>query len=220
MSGTTDIDQLPLMNSNQQDGGHAVQMQVSEMNQPVDASIALKQLEMERDKITATQNTQGNQQQMSQQLTQNETNAIMSGINQASQGGMLSLPSRDIPMEPSKMKMDQESHVNYIPQQNMNQPDYIGNTQTADEIIMHHNSVKARENTIDTLFEELQTPILIGIIYFIFSIPSVRTFLFRSFPSLLNLDGNPTTGGIFYVSIVFGGVYYVINKLLKHFSAI
>jgi hypothetical protein len=211
MSGTTSIDELPMPGSN---GGGAVQMQVQEMNQKVDTSAAMQQLEAEREKL----NPPPQQQQQIPTLSQEETSQLVSGLQQASQHGALSLPTRDIPMDSNPVKMDQEARVNYIPESN-NQ-DYIGNTQTRDEIIAHNNLTKKREDTMDTLYNEIQTPLLIGILFFIFMIPSVRGFLFKSFPSLLQSDGNPTLGGYMYIATLFGGFYYVLNKLLHHFSQV
>jgi hypothetical protein len=218
MSGTTSIDELPLpgIGSNG-GGGGAVQMQVQEMNEKVDTSAAMKQLEAEREKLNMTANNATKPQQ-TPSLSQEETSQLVSGLQQASQGGVLSLPSRDIPMDSAGVKMDQEAHVNYIP--SSDKQDYIGNTQTADEIIMHSNKMKNREDTMDTLYEEIQTPLLIAILFFIFMVPSVRGFLFKSFPSLLQTDGNPTLGGYMYIATLFGLFYYILNKLLHHFSQV
>lgn len=215
MSGTTSIDELPMPGSNNgSGGGGAVQLQVQEMNEKVDPTLAIQKLEEERNQLNMVKKPP---QQMPA-LSQEETSQLVSGLQQASQGGALSLPSRDIPMDSNPVKMDQEARVNYIPQSN-NQ-DYIGNTQTADEIIAHNNKTKNREDTMETLYEEIQTPLLIGILFFIFMIPSVRAFLFKSFPSLLLSDGNPTLGGYMYIATLFGGFYYFLNKILYHFSQV
>lgn len=213
MSGTTSIDDLP-MTGNQNNG--AVQMQVQEKNEKVDSMVAMKQMEAEREKIDIANNM--NKQQQVPTMSQEETSNLVSGLQQASQGGVLSLPSRDIPMDSNNVNMDKEAHVNYIPNKVNN--DYIGNTETADEIIMHHNTVKKREDTMETIYEEIQIPLLISIVFFIFMIPSVKGLLFRSFPMLLQTDGNPTLGGTVYISGIFGLTYYILNKLLHHFSQV
>ena len=87
-------------------------------------------------------------------------------------------------MVSSQVAMDGEARVNYVPNSLPGQPDYIGNTQTADEIIAHSNKIKSREDTMESIYEELQTPLLIAIMFFVFMIPSVRAFMFKSFPIL------------------------------------
>ena len=114
--------------------------------------------------------------------------------------------------------MDQEARVNYVPEPK--ERDYIGNTQTTDEIIAYSNKMKSREETMDSIYDELQTPVLIGILFFVFMIPSVRSFMFKSFPMLLQTDGNPTLGGYVYIASLFGLIYYILNKLLYHFSQV
>ena len=132
---------------------------------------------------------QGQRLQTQNTLSQEE-GSLVSGLQQASQAGVLSLPSRDIPMVSSQVAMDGEARVNYVPKPPPGQPDYIGNTQTADEIIAHSNKVKSREDTMESIYEELQTPLLIAIMFFVFMIPSVRAFMFKS--PMLPRDGNPT----------------------------
>lgn len=214
MSGTTSIDELPMPGTT---NNSAVQLQVQEKNEKVDTALAMQQLEAERDKLNVV-NNQPQGQQAVPAMSQEETSQLVSGLQQASQRGALSLPTRDIPMDSNPVKMDQEARVNYIPESN-NQ-DYIGNTQTTDEIIAHNNKTKNREDTMDSIYEEIQTPLLIAILFFIFMIPSVRGFLFKSFPSLLEQDGNPTLGGYMYIASVFGVFYYVLNKILYHFSQV
>lgn len=237
MSGTTSIDELPLSGSSndpvqlqvggmvqgqahQQQGG-AGPVSTSIQNEKADSAAAMRKLEEERKQLDmAAQGRNVQQPQGQQQLSQEEASALVNGIQQASQSGALSLPSRDIPMVSSQVNMDQEARVNYVPAPPQGQPDYIGNTQTADEIIAHSNKIKSREDTMDSIYEELQTPLLIGIMFFVFMIPSVWGFMFKSFPMLIRDDGNPTLGGYIYISGLFALFYYILNKLLHHFSQV
>lgn len=234
MSGTTNLDDLPLTGS----PNDPVQLQVgitqpqglsqnhnqlpqavdsSIQNEKVDSAAAMRRMEEERKQLEVASHAQRAQ---TQSLSQEDASALVSGLQQASQAGVLSLPSRDIPMVSSQVAMDGEARVNYVPKPPPGQPDYIGNTQTADEIIAHSNKIKSREDTMDSIYEELQTPLLIGIMFFVFMIPSVRAFMFKSFPMLLQTDGNPTLGGYVYVAVLFGLIYYVLNKLMYHFSQV
>lgn len=215
MSGTTSIDDLPINMSSS--SGAPVQLQVQERNdnQGVNSEMAMRRMEEERKQIdmNVSTNIQNNVT-----MSQEDIKLLNSGLQSANQSGSLSLPSRDIPMTDSQVKMDQEARVNYVPVAKEN--DYIGNTQTTDEIITYSNKMKSREETMESIYEELQTPVLIGILFFIFMIPSVRRFMFKSFPMLLQTDGNPTFGGYVYIASLFGLMYYILNKLLHHFSQV
>ena len=210
MNGTTSLDELPVASG----GDNApVQIQVSEANSKVNMQ-DLQRLEDERKQL----DTAG-RAPPPVQMSQEETSQFVSGLQQASQTGMTSLPSRDIPMNQSQVNMDQAARANYVPQPPV-QNDYIGNTQTADEIIAHSNMKKQKEDTLDSLYDEIQTPLLIAILFFVFMIPSVRGLLFRSFPMLLKTDGNPTLGGYLYIAGLFGACYFILNKSLIHFSQV
>lgn len=218
MSGTTSIDDLPLAGSS----NDPVQLQVQSntaQNEKIDTAAAMQRLEEERKQLDLA--SQGHRaQQPSHQLSQEEASNLVNGLQKASQAGVLTLPSRDIPMVNSQVNMDQEARVNYVPQPQSTEPDYIGNTQSADEIIAHSNKIKSREDTMDSIYDEIQTPLLIAIMFFIFMIPSVRAFMFKSFPMLLQTDGNPTLGGYVYIAGMFGLIYYVLSKLMFHFSQV
>jgi hypothetical protein len=227
MSGTTSIDELPIAGS----PNDPVQLQVSGAppqlpqaqdssirNEKVDSAAAMRRMEEERKQLDVS--AQGQRIPAQHALSQEDASSLVSGLQNAAQAGVLSLPSRDIPMVSSQVAMDGEARVNYVPQPPTGQPDYIGNTQTADEIIAHSNKIKSREDTMDSIYEELQTPLLIGIMFFVFMIPSVRSFMFKSFPMLLQTDGNPTLGGYVYIAGLFGLIYYVLNKLMFHFSQV
>jgi len=210
MNGTTSLDELPAAPV----GDNApVQLQVTEANSKVNMQ-DLQRLEDERKQLDTVGTSQP-----PVQMSQEQTSQFVNSLQQASQTGMTSLPSRNIPMDQSQVNMDTAARANYVPQPTIH-TDYIGNTQTADEIIAHSNMKKQKEDTLDSLYDELQTPMLIAILFFVFMIPSVRALLFKSFPMLLKTDGNPTLGGYLYIAGLFGTCYFVLNKTLIHFSQV
>jgi hypothetical protein len=210
MEGTTSLDDLPVMSNND---NAPVQLQVSEANTKVDVK-DLQRLEDERKQLDSMRT--GPQPPP---MSQEQASQFVQGLQQASQTGMTSLPSRDIPMNQSQVNMDEVARANYVPMPKQNN-DYIGNTQTADEIIAHSNMKKHQEDSLDSFYDEIQTPLLIAILFFVFMIPSVRALLFKSFPMLLKTDGNPTLGGYLYIAGLFGTFYFVLNKALVHFSQV
>ena len=71
----------------------------------------------------------------------------------------------------------------------------------------------------DIIFNEIQTPIFIAILFFLFQIPFINQLLKRfAFLSIYNLDGNFNFKGLLLKSIIFGSVYYVIMKSVNFIS--
>jgi len=130
------------------------------------------------------------------------------------------LPTRDIPMDQTGYLNDEEIQPNFIPKPKITS-DYVGNyeTITEDKIRNKENRDK-KMSFIDDLLSELQTPILIGVLYFFFQLPLVNTLIFKrfSFLTLYNSDGNINFYGIFVKSLFFGSIFYSIHKTIGFLS--
>lgn len=212
MEGSTSIDDLPMAPAGISNSDSPVQLQVSEVNTKVDAK-DLQRMEEERRQLSVPQGP------ADIPMSQEEASQLVQGLQMASRSGALALPSRDIPMDQSQVNMDQEARANFVPVLTTQQ-DYIGNTQNTDEIIAHSNMKKQKEDTWDKLYDELQAPIIIAVLFFVFKIPNVQSLLFRSFPMLLKTDGNPSLGGYLYLASIFGLSYFILNKTLQHLSQV
>jgi len=68
-------------------------------------------------------------------------------------------------------------------------------------------------SSLDDMYNEIQTPLLIAVLYFLFQLPFVRKFLFTYIPFLFSIDGNLNMNGYLFTSILFGVVFYSLNKL-------
>lgn len=209
MNGTTSLDDLPAAATNNEP---AVQLHVSEENSKVDMS-AYNALQEERNKLTQPGPQNGGPGPLSEDMSAK----LVQGLQEASKNGGLDLPSSSVPIDESAVKMDQEARANFVPEA---PKDYIGNSQTTDEIIRHAKAQQHKADLADNIYEELHAPVMIAIMFFVFMMPSVRSFLFRSFPFLLQNDGNPTIGGYAYTAFLFGGSFWVLNKILKPLSQI
>ena len=128
-------------------------------------------------------------------------NELVSGIQQASASGATALPSRDIP--------------NFVPQTEQ-QPDYIQNTDTEQDILARRMKSQNSRDSLEILYDEFQIPIIICLLYFIFQLPVVKSKFLSVLPSLYNMDGNPNLTGYIINSAFFGMAYYVISKSLNH----
>jgi Fe2+ transport system protein B len=130
------------------------------------------------------------------------------------------LPSRDIPMDMTNYQNDEEIQANYIPKPKVTK-DYLKDyEETSEKRIREHEEKKYRENKIDTILTDIQTPILIAFLFFFFQLPIMNTFIFKrfSFMNLYNEDGNFNFSGLVFKSIFFGSVFYSIQKAMTFIS--
>lgn len=141
-------------------------------------------------------------------------NEFVSGIQQAIASGSTSLPSRDIPQNTVHFS-DEEVKPNFVPQAEQ-QSDYIHNTDTEQDILARRMNNQNSRDSLEILYDEFQIPIIIGLLYFIFQLPVVRTKTLSILPSLFNNDGNPNLSGYILNSLFFSVSYYVISKSLYH----
>ena len=148
-------------------------------------------------------------------LDQTTINQIINGLQQA--GTTTQLPSRDIPQSIQNLVQDPQIHPDYIPRpESMNQ--YINDDEDNDEIINGYNKKIHNMNKLDDMYNELQTPILISVLFFLFQLPIVKKLLFDYLPFLFFKDGNINLYGYTFTSILFGLLYYILFKIMNYFS--
>ena len=174
--------------------------------------------------LNATEPKQQLQQQPMNQpsnlsLDQTTINQIISGIQQASISGTTQLPSRDIPMTTTGLSNDPHIQPNYIPPPPQNNDDYIKNYEDTNEIIDKYNVNSRRQNSLDDMYNEIQTPLLLAVLYFLFQLPFFRKFLYSYLPSLFSNDGNLNINGFLFTSILYGLIFYALNKVTNHFDS-
>ena len=150
-------------------------------------------------------------------LDQTTINQIVNGLQQASVTGATQLSSRDIPMTTSNLTHDVNIQPNYIPPPQSN-ADYVKNYEEASDIINEYNDNIERNDTLDEMYNEIQVPLLLAVLYFLFQLPFFRKFLFSYLPVLFSNDGNLNLNGYIFMSALFGIFYYLINKLNMHFG--
>ena len=150
-------------------------------------------------------------------LDQSTINQIVNGLQQASSAGLTQLQSRDIPRNTENIIQDPQIQPNYIPP-NRETEDYIGDYEDNDEIISKYNRRVEQDSSLDQLYDEIQVPLLICILYFLFQLPIFRRLLFKYFPVLFFRDGNINIYGYLFTSVLFGTLYYFISKVTTHFS--
>jgi hypothetical protein len=157
-------------------------------------------------------------QQGSVSLDQTTITQIVNGLQQASVSGATKLPSRDIPMNTTNLSNDPYVQPNYVPMHNNNM-DYIRNYETPEDIIDNYSRITQRQSTLDEMYNEIQTPLLLAVLYFLFQLPFFKKNLFTYFPILFSNDGNLNINGFLFMSILYGLLFYLLNKITNHFGA-
>ena len=216
--GTTSIDSLPLSPQLSEN----IKMDTTERAQGGSGSNMNMNMNMNMNTNTKIDNPAQLLQQSRDEdpsVAQRNLNQFVTGIQQASAAGMTGLPSRDIPQQQGHLTQDPHMQPSFIPQVQANvNKDYILEHQTRDDIISANTKRQANADSLDDLYSELQIPILIAVLYFLFQLPVVRKNIFLYLPMLFSKDGNPNLSGYIVNSCIFAGLYFGMSKTLKHFS--
>jgi len=150
-------------------------------------------------------------------LDQTTINQIVSGIQQASLNGLTQIHSRDMPMSTANITTDPQTQPNYVPPKQHNE-DYIDSNERNIDIINSYNSGYNRRNTLDNIYDEIQLPLLLAVLYFFFQLPFFKKFLLSYFPVLFSNDGNYNIKGFGFTSVLFALLFYFFNKIISYFG--
>lgn len=209
MSDTTNLADLPIEPAS--GGSQNIVLQKTEGHGQYNPSIENKQ------NMGTTTSNQSAHPDLDEQKIMNE---FVTGIQQASASGATSLPSRNIPTSTAHYA-DEQLKPNYVPQPvQPEQQDYIQNSDTEQDILARRINSNNSRDSLEILYDEFQIPIIIGLLYFIFQLPVVKSKLLTLLPSLFNKDGNPNLTGYILNSLFFGILYYVISKSLNQLQNI
>jgi hypothetical protein len=164
---------------------------------------------------------QQQQQQQQQGLVQTtvasnmNVNEFVSGLQRATSSGLTALPIRDVPRNTESVVSDEQTVPNYIPRDSV---DYIREHHENTRSFMDHRARTSNQSeSLDVVYETLQVPILLAILYFTFQLPVMRKYLLLYLPSIFNKDGNHNLTGLLFISVLFSCTYYGINFVLNQF---
>ena len=164
-------------------------------------------------------NMNGSQAPSSMSLDQSTINQIVNGLQQATLAGATHLPSRDIPMNTSRLSADPQTMPNYVPPPPPS-VDYVGQYQQQHtDIINSYNRKKQMNNSLDDIYNEIQVPVLLAVLFFLFQLPIFKKFLYSYLPFLFSNDGNFNLNGYVFTSILFGMLFHFLNKCNAYFEA-
>ena len=209
---TTRLDELPVHNNSS----------ASSLGQPSGNNIVIQQYDPNMMNMAAGPHPQQQQQQAG--MDQRTLQELVSGVQRASGAGMTALPARDIPRDSLAMQQDEQVKPNYVPRHPDNvggnsgsaaeSEDYIKRYESTDDVQRNNRRTQNRADTLETLYTEFQMPILIGVLYFIFQMPALRTGIMQFLPSLFNKDGNMNLTGLVATSVGYATAYYIVTKVI------
>lgn len=128
------------------------------------------------------------------------------------------IPSRDIPIDTTSYQQDAAIQQNYIPPSNV-QDDYIREYENRyNEDLRKYEINKKNEESMDSFLSELQMPIFVGILFFIFQMPLMDGFFKRAFSFLpiKESDGNLNFFGMITKSFAFIFVFFSFLQLTNY----
>lgn len=142
---------------------------------------------------------------------------FVSGVQNAINSGAMRLPSRDIPQT-----IAQDPHAS--------NPNYIPPAKMSVDYVQQYNHMKTnpnvplpqKENTsmVDNVYNELQLPILLTVLYFLFQLPFFHRFFHTHMGFLFGEDGNYNLNGYIFVSTLFGIIVHAFIKIHGYLSGL
>jgi len=118
--------------------------------------------------------------------------------------------NRGFPQDTDSYQNDEQVIPNHIPSKKLT-TDYLREyEERMSKMSTEHQQDQHRKDLIVSVYDELQTPILIGVLFFLFQVPIINTLMFKylNFLKIYNDDGNLNLYGILFKSILFGFVYF------------
>jgi|TARA_B110000285_G_scaffold202085_1_gene237170 hypothetical protein len=141
-------------------------------------------------------------------------NDIFKEIQETGESG--NIPSRDIPINTNSVAIDRKSIPDYIPEHEY----YINDAEIENKASIVESKRKSdnKKASIEVFYEELQIPILLGVIYFLFQLPVFNHTISKYLSFTFDLDGGINLSGIVLKSVLYALVYYTLSKVLHNMS--
>ena len=98
--------------------------------------------------------------------------------------------------------------------------DYIEEIMTVEELQEKRRRERNKDDSLEELYKELQVPIFIGILFFIFHLPITNKYFHKFFTFGFRSDGQMNLQGYLVKSFLFASIYYILNLLMVRLSNI
>ena len=131
-----------------------------------------------------------------------------------------SMMNRGGHQEISDHMMDEQLVANHIPKQKLT-TDYLREYEDKfQKLSTEHQKAKHRESLIISVYDEMQIPILIGFMFFMFQMPIVNSMMYKylAFMKLYNEDGNLNLYGLIFKSAAFGLFYFSFIRITTYLA--
>lgn len=101
-------------------------------------------------------------------------------------------------------------------------PNHIPSTKLTTDYLREYEEKMAKEHVDQvrtdlriSVYDEIQTPILIGVLFFLFQVPFLNALMFKylGFLKIYSDDGNLNLYGLLFKSMLFGAVYFGFVKM-------
>jgi len=156
-------------------------------------------------------------------LSNKDAETMVKQLQKASNEKVTSLPTRDMPMNTARIVQDPRVKPNYIPPplreqaartaaQREEMTDYIKQHDTMHDIVKQNKEKEEKLSSLDILYNEIQTPLFVMVLFFIFQMPFFQKMMIKFLPSLFSQDGHPTFVGFLIKTLLFGLSFYGIQK--------
>ena len=152
------------------------------------------------------------------ELSSESINKIVMGLQQASASGMTQLPSSHIPMETQPRMQDPQVQANYVPP--ATKENYIEEHDTIQSLMQQNKNTKGEQDKLDMLYEEIQTPVIVMALFFVFQMPFFQKKFQKIFPMLFLKDGHHNISGYLVKTALFGMGFYGIHKITNYLSEV
>ena len=149
-------------------------------------------------------------------IQKDSMNDLLSGLKRASATGSTSLQSRDIPMDTYPIAEDLSARPNFVPSPSVEKSNYIQDEETMDTLIRQKR--QQQKHKMDNFYDEIQTPLLIMVMFFLFQLPIFNKSMITNFPAFFKRSGRYNLKGLVFTTLLFGGLYYGIIKCIKYLS--
>lgn len=126
------------------------------------------------------------------------------------------LPSRDIPMDTSRIARDHTARPDYVPDEGPR--GYIENKQdniNIEEQLQAFIDKQEAQRQSDSLYENAKTPLLVAVLFLVFQSSYLNKLLRKSMPAgFLDSDGHVSVQGQLIKALLFGsGFYFVMTGI-------
>ena len=128
--------------------------------------------------------------------------------------------NRGVPQDTASYQQDEQVVPNYVPMPKLT-TDYLREyEEKLKSLSAEHQKAKHLESLLTSVYDEMQIPILIGVMFFMFQMPFINSLMFKylSFMKIYNEDGNLNFYGMVFKSIVFGLVYFGFIRITTHLA--